>query len=124
MFLRRRGLLDNLSQSEEPGSPPAPEGFPMLLSGIKQCSGQCTTCPCSSASSRPAGAATASTALHRRGKWDWWRQSLDSQHFHWQFLDQLDGSFTTFQAIKRNKKHPLEIKIWKLRFVSESNILI
>lgn len=26
MFLRRRGLLGNLSQSEEPGSPPAPEG--------------------------------------------------------------------------------------------------
>ncbi|XP_048804175.1 uncharacterized protein LOC125694665 isoform X3 [Lagopus muta] len=98
--------------------------FPTLLSGIKQWSGQCTTHLCSSASGLPVGVATASTALHQRGKWDRWRQSLDSQHFHWQFLDQLDGSCTTFQAIKWNKKHPSEIKIWKLRFVSESSILI
>ncbi|KAK2541182.1 hypothetical protein Q9233_000828 [Columba guinea] len=43
------------------------------------------------------------------------RQSLDSQHFHWQFLDRLDGSCATFQAIKRNRKHPFKIKIWRLQ---------
>nr|XP_047926373.1 uncharacterized protein LOC125183543 [Anser cygnoides] len=76
---------------------------------------QRATDPDSSASALPAGAAAASTAPHRRKKWDWWRQSLDSQHFHWQFLDRLDGSCTTFQAIKRNRKHPFKIKIWRLR---------